>query len=197
VSGSRDYRPNRLRPDDDTVEVPLRPHAAARVPAVEEPWWKNVNTRVPQPPKPAQRAPAKKPPPIQASEKAAVPVASRHSRGSARRKGAQLPMLIAVAVIAIAGAAVLVLVGLSRIDVLKGKVLDVSQAEAGVRRILTDQIDGYGATNVTDVACNGGADPHIRKGGTFGCDVVVDGRKRHVLVAFQDDNGTYEVDRPR
>ena len=106
-------------------------------------------------------------------------------------------MLIAVGVIAIAAAAVLLWVVLSGIDVLKGKVLDLSRAEAGVRRILTDPVDGYGATTVSDVECNNGRDPRITKGGTFTCDVVVDGRKRTVLVVFQDDNGTYEVDRPR
>jgi hypothetical protein len=37
----------------------------------------------------------------------------------------------------------------------------------------------------------------IQKGGTFTCEVVVDGRKRVVTAVFQDDSGTYEVDRPR
>lgn len=58
-------------------------------------------------------------------------------------------------------------------------------------------VDGYGATSVSDVECNNGEDPEIKKGGTVTCDVVVDGRKRTVLVVFQDDNGSYEVDRPR
>ncbi len=47
------------------------------------------------------------------------------------------------------------------------------------------------------VVCNNGDDPEIEKGGTFTCEVIVDGRKRQVLAVFQDDNGTYEVDRPR
>ena len=80
---------------------------------------------------------------------------------------------------------------------LKGKVLNVSKAEAGVQRILLDPDDGYGATNVSDVVCNDGNDPEIRKGASFTCQVVVEGRKRQVLVVFSDDNGTYEVDRPR
>jgi len=50
---------------------------------------------------------------------------------------------------------------------------------------------------VSDVVCNDGNDPDIRKGATFTCQVVVEGRKRQVLVVFSDDNGTYEVDRPR
>ncbi len=105
--------------------------------------------------------------------------------------------MIAVAVIAIAAAVAGLMVGLSGLDVLKGKVLDVSKAEAGVRRILVDPVDGYSAASVTDIVCNNGDDPEIRKGATFTCTVVVDGRKRQVLVAFSDDNGTYEVDRPR
>ena len=106
-------------------------------------------------------------------------------------------MLIAVGVIAISAGAIGMMVGLSRFDVLKGKVLNVSKAESGVQRILVDPADGYGATNVTNVVCNNGNDPEIKKGATFTCDVVVDGRKRQVLVVFQDDEGTYEVDRPR
>lgn len=80
---------------------------------------------------------------------------------------------------------------------LNGKVLDVSKAEAGVQRVLLDREVGYSATNVSDVECNNGNDPKIKKGATFTCDVVVDGRERQVLVMFSDDNGTYEVDRPR
>ncbi len=115
----------------------------------------------------------------------------------ARRNIGQLALLIGVGVIAISAAAALLWVVLSGFDVLTGKVLDVSKAEAGVQRILTDPVDGYGATSVSDVVCNNGHDPKITKGGTFTCAAVVDGRKRNVLVVFQDDKGTYEVDRPR
>jgi len=106
-------------------------------------------------------------------------------------------VLGAVAVIAIATGAVGLFIGLSRFDVLRGKVLNVSRAEAGVQRILLDPDDGYGATNVSDVVCNDGNDPEIRKGASFTCTAVVDGRKRQVLVVFSDDDGNYEVDRPR
>lgn len=108
-----------------------------------------------------------------------------------------MALLIAVGVIAISAAVIGIMVGLSRFDVLKGKVLNVSKAEAGVQRILLDPTDGYGVTSVTDVVCNNGDDPEIKKGGSFTCEVIVDGRKRQVLVVFSDDNGTYEVDRPR
>lgn len=108
-----------------------------------------------------------------------------------------MALLGVVGVIAIAAAVVVIVFGLSRIDGITGKALDVSKAEAGVQRILLDPNDGYSATNVSDVVCNDGDNPAIKKGASFTCQVVVDGRKRQVLVVFTDDNGTYEVDRPR
>ena len=197
MSGPREHRPQ--GPEDETVEVPLRPSRSASPPP-EEPWWKNANQRVPPPPrKPAPPATRQVPQtPAQRRDRPTAPARNRHARATpGRRNGGQLPLLIAVGVVAISVAAVLLWVVLSGFDVLKGKVLNVSRAEAGVRRILTDPVDGYGATNVSDVECNNGDDPEIKKGGTFTCNVVVDGRKRTVLVVFQDDNGTYAVDRPR
>ncbi|WP_234834886.1 DUF4333 domain-containing protein, partial [Mycolicibacterium stellerae] len=127
-----------------------------------------------------------------------APVRNRHAKAvSGRRRGGQVALLIAVSAIAISAGAVAIVFGLSRLDVLKGRVLNVSKAEAGVQRILQDPTEGYGVTSVTDVVCNNGDDPEIKKGGTFTCDVIVDGRKRQVLVVFSDDKGTYEVDRPR
>jgi len=35
------------------------------------------------------------------------------------------------------------------------------------------------------------------KGDSFTCGVNVDGTKRHVTAVIQDDNGTYELDRPK
>jgi hypothetical protein len=145
----------------------------------------------PPTPKPPQQRPRR-------HDRPPTPVRNRHAKAtSARRKNGQLALLISVGVIAIAAAAVGLTVGLSKFDVLKGKVLDVSKAEAGVQRVLLDREVGYSATNVSDVECNKGNDPKVKKGATFTCDVVVDGRKRQVLVMFSDDNGTYEVDRPR
>ncbi len=197
MSGPRERRPP--GPEDETVEVPLRPAMSAEPPA-EEPWWKNANQRVPPPPRMPSPPRAARPPQPSAlqPERPPAPARTRHARATPpRRKNAHLPLSIAVGVVAIAIAAVLLLVVLSRLDVLQGKVLDVSKAEAGVQRILLDPTDGYGATNVSEVVCNNGHDPEIRRGGIFTCKVVVDGRKRDVLVVFQDDNGTYEVDRPR
>jgi hypothetical protein len=75
--------------------------------------------------------------------------------------------------------------------------LDISAAQSGVQQILTDEANGYGAKNVKDVKCNDGQSPTVKKGDTFNCEVSIDGTKRQVTVTFQDDNGTYEVGRPK
>jgi hypothetical protein len=75
--------------------------------------------------------------------------------------------------------------------------LDVGAAQTGVAQILSDEANGYGAKNVKDVKCNNGASPTVKKGDTFDCEVSIDGTKRRVTVTFQDDNGTYEVGRPK
>lgn len=75
--------------------------------------------------------------------------------------------------------------------------LDVNAAQSGVQQILTDESNGYGAKNVKDVKCNNGESPTVKKGDTFNCEVSIDGTKRQVTVTFQDNNGTYEVGRPK
>ncbi len=75
--------------------------------------------------------------------------------------------------------------------------LDVDAAQTGVRQVLSDETNGYGAKNVQNVKCNDGASPQVKKGDTFTCDVSIDGTKRQVTVTFQDDQGTYEVGRPK
>ncbi|MCK0174352.1 MULTISPECIES: DUF4333 domain-containing protein [Mycobacteriaceae] len=75
--------------------------------------------------------------------------------------------------------------------------LDIDAAQSGVQQILTDEANGYGAKNVRDVRCNNGDSPVVKKGETFDCEVSIDGTKREVTVTFQDDDGTYEVGRPR
>ena len=75
--------------------------------------------------------------------------------------------------------------------------LDVGAAQSGVQQILTDESNGYGAKNVKDVKCNNGESPTVKKGETFDCEVSIDGTKRQVTVTFQDNNGTYEVGRPK
>lgn len=80
---------------------------------------------------------------------------------------------------------------------LSSKELDVNAAQSGVEQILSDEENGYGAKNVENVVCNGGKNPPVESGGTFTCDVDIDGTKREVTVTFQNDDGTYEVGRPR
>jgi hypothetical protein len=75
--------------------------------------------------------------------------------------------------------------------------LDIDAAQTGVQRVLTDEANGYGAKNVSNVKCNDGQNPTVEKGGTFDCEVSIDGTKRQVTVTFQDDDGTYEVGRPK
>jgi hypothetical protein len=77
------------------------------------------------------------------------------------------------------------------------KQLDVNAAQSGVAQVLSDETNGYGAKNVSDVLCNKGQNPEVKKGDTFTCDVSIDGTKRRVTVTFQDDDGTYEVGRPK
>lgn len=190
-------------PEDKTVEVPLRPPREAKPQADEEPWWKNANKRPTPPPPPPMPAPPPRPSPPQRQPnpppraQPSAPARNRHAKAAQARNRGNVALLGALGVMAIAVAAVVVMVGLSGFDAFTGKVLDVSKAENGVQRILLDPNDGYGATNVSDVECNGGNDPEVKKGASFTCDVVVDGRQRQVLVVFQDDDGTYEVDRPR
>ena len=76
-------------------------------------------------------------------------------------------------------------------------VINVEQAEAGVREILTDPINGYGANSISALRCNDGKDPSAAKGDSFTCAVEIDGTVRHVYVEFQDDKGTFAVDGPR
>jgi hypothetical protein len=87
--------------------------------------------------------------------------------------------------------------GISRLGFSGGKVLDISKVQTGVLQTLSDPASGYGANTVGEISCNNGRNPNADKGTTFTCDVTVNGAKRHVTVMVSDDNGTYEIDRPR
>jgi hypothetical protein len=93
--------------------------------------------------------------------------------------------------------ALALVLGLWRFGAFNRQVLDVNKAQEAVKRVITDPTAGYGVDNVTDINCNNGDNPSAKKGDTFTCQVTVDGKKRHVTAVFIDDNGTYEVDRPR
>jgi len=77
------------------------------------------------------------------------------------------------------------------------RVLDIAMAQTQVERILRDPLDGYGVGSVIALVCNHGLNPAVEKGSGFTCEAVVDGAPRRVAVMFQDDEGTYAVDRPR
>lgn len=76
-------------------------------------------------------------------------------------------------------------------------VIRVETAEAGVRDILSDPINGYGANSISALRCNKGKDPSAAKGDSFTCDVEIDGAIRQVYAEFTDDAGTFAVDGPR
>jgi Domain of unknown function (DUF4333) len=114
-----------------------------------------------------------------------------------RRKRSRRRLLVGAGILVVLINAVVLVLGLQKLGWFNSKALDVSKAQAGVQQVLTDPVSGYGAKNVTDVVCNNGQNPTAEKGDSFTCEVSVNGRKRHVTVVFRDDNGTYEVDRPR
>jgi len=98
---------------------------------------------------------------------------------------------------AIALAVVAAGVGLWQFAFRDATVIPVEQAEEGVRQILSDPINGYGANSISALRCNGGKDPSAGKGDSFTCAVEIDGAIRQVYVEFQDDKGTFAVDGPR
>lgn len=107
-------------------------------------------------------------------------------------------MLIGAAAVGLLALTVLLAVVLRGVIGGAGAVeLDVTAAQAGVSRVLTDPINGYGREDVSNVRCNNGVNPTVREGDSFTCIVTVDGAQRQVLVVFSDDAGTYSVDRPR
>jgi len=105
--------------------------------------------------------------------------------------------VIVAAVLVGAVAAVAVAVGLLAFGAFDRQVVDVAKAQDAIKKVVTDPTTGYGIDNVTDVRCNDGKNPSAKKGDTFTCQVTVDGKKRQLTAVFVDDNGTYEVDRPR
>lgn len=116
-------------------------------------------------------------------------------RAPSRRSGADRRTVLIAAGVVVA----LVLTGVAVWQFLfrDTTVINVEQAEAGVREILSDPINGYGANSISALRCNDGRDPSAAKGDSFTCAVEIDGTVRHVYVEFQDDNGTFAVDGPR
>jgi hypothetical protein len=120
-----------------------------------------------------------------------VPGAEEGSKKSLAVIGGVIGLLAALVV------AVVLVLGFWKPGFFVTTKLDIGAAQSGVQQILTDEANGYGAKNVKDVKCNDGQSPTVKKGDTFNCEVSIDGTKRQVTVTFQDDNGTYEVGRPK
>lgn len=91
---------------------------------------------------------------------------------------------------------VALLVGVSMLRTSKTIELDINQAQRGVEQVLADTASGYGVTNISNIRCNDGVNPPVKKDGTFKCEATIDGRQRQITVVFVDDNGTYEVGGP-
>jgi hypothetical protein len=121
----------------------------------------------------------------------AAPGAEQGSKRSLAVIGGVIGLLAAIIV------AVVLVLGFWKPGFFVTTKLDIGAAQAGVQQILTDEANGYGAKNVKDVKCNNGQSPTVKRGDTFNCEVSIDGTKRQVTVTFQDDNGTYEVGRPK
>lgn len=146
----------------------------------------------PPPPPYGQYPPGQYPPPgVPGQYGQYLPPGADTPKASARALGGVLGALGAVVL-----AAVLIL-GFWKPGFFVTTKLDVGKAQQGVQQILTDEAGGYGAKNVSDVKCNNGQNPTVKKGDTFNCEVSIDGTKRQVTVTFQDNKGTYEVGRPK
>lgn len=184
-----------------TPAPPGEPDQQADAQPTETPWWQTVRRQRPAAPdysaprhEQAYQAPYQPPGyPRYAQQPPAHPPAAI----VVPKKPNRWPLIIAPLVGVLLALVVVTVAALIIVGNSNRKELDVAKAEAGVRQILTDPTHGYGIENVTDVKCNQGGNPTVRNGETFSCDVNVNGTKRHVAVVFIDDNGTYEVDRPR
>lgn len=98
-------------------------------------------------------------------------------------------MWVGIGLVAVAALAA---VGLILSNVLGDKTLDRAAAQRGVQQIVTES---YGARSVTDVSCPSGQ--KVERGRSFDCSLTVDGSPRKVTVTFTDNDGTYEVGRPK
>ena len=209
MSGPQGSEPTRPWSPPPDLQEPTQFAAAPEEKPAETPWWQQVRRQTPPPPsypaeprRPPYQPPAYQPapPPVQQAAPQAQyypQYAQQPVEAAAQPKQSKRWPLIAGAVLAGALLAVAVVVGFFMFGALGGQVLNVSKAQEAVKHVITDPITGYGIENVTDVKCNNGNNPSAKKGDTFSCDVTVDGKKHQVKAVFIDDNGTYEVDRPR
>ncbi|MBV8964910.1 MAG: DUF4333 domain-containing protein [Mycobacteriaceae bacterium] len=207
MSGPRSSEPARQGPPrPDPVQNQATSSGDADDRPTEVHWWQQM--RRPTQPTPRDPAQPQSSPPQQrvypAQQRAQQPAPQVPSYpqqyaqpASAQPKGSMRWLLIVAGVLIGAMAAAVVVAGLMRFGAFDQQVLDVNKAQQAVKQVITDSVTGYGVQNVTDVTCNNGKNPAAKKGDTFTCEVTVDGKKRQVRAVFIDDNGTYEVDRPR
>jgi Domain of unknown function (DUF4333) len=199
--GSEPIRP--WSPPSDPRQQPAQQFDPAEGKPTEPPWWQQIRRQTPPPPVyPAgpQSPPYQQPahPSVQQPAARQGPYPPQYAQQpAAQPKRSTRWLLIAGGVLAGAIVAAVVVVGLLAFGEFGGQVLNVSKAQAAVKQVITDPIAGYGIDNVTDVKCNNGKNPTAKKGDSFTCEVTVDGKKHQVRALFIDDNGTYEVDRPR
>lgn len=144
---------------------------------------------------PSQYPPQRRAPVVDPNRYTLPPGTPTPHRAPSKRSGSgKRTALIGAGVVV---ALVVVGVGLWQFLFRDTTVISVEQAEAGVREILSDPINGYGANSISALRCNDGKDPSAAKGDSFTCAVEIDGTVRHVYVEFQDDKGTFAVDGPR
>ncbi|MGU3501187.1 DUF4333 domain-containing protein [Mycobacterium sp. C31M] len=204
-----------------------RPPDPNQPPGQAQPWWARPGGATPPPgayppqpprpvyPQPPQARPPYPPPPQQRSPypPPTPPVApprpqqvdphrytlrpeqqpAGHRKQSGKSTNRRTLIIAGIGVLA----AVVIGVGVWQVAFHQSAVIKVETAEAGVRTILSDPINGYGANAISAMRCNGGKDPSAVKGDSFTCEVEIDGTIRQVYVEFTDDNGTFAVDGPR
>jgi hypothetical protein len=168
-----------------------------------QPWWARPGgapapgaappPRAPYPPPPPQQRPPPPPPDPNRYRLPPQPPTQHRAPNGPARSNLLLFGGIAAAVVLLAVVAVSVWALMFR----DGTVIDVAKAEAGVRQILSDPVNGYGSNTISALRCNGGKNPPAAKGDTFTCEVEIAGAVRHVTAVFQDDKGTFAVDGPR
>ncbi|MFV1362180.1 DUF4333 domain-containing protein [Mycolicibacterium elephantis] len=164
-----------------------------------QPWWwrpGGAPLRGRRPEYTPPRRPVAAPPPLPPPRKFSAPTPPVPSTPAPDKRSRRRTLVWAGSIIVVFEAALLV-AALWFFGFFDERVLDVRQAEIGVRQILSNPINGYGANDVTSVSCNEGKDPTVKRGTGFTCQVVVNGARRSVQVVFRDDVGTYEVDGPR
>jgi hypothetical protein len=135
------------------------------------------------------------PPPYQQPYQPGGYVAPTLEPSRVRKK--RLPLISGIVALVVLIVGAVLILGFWKPGYFRTTELNVNSAQTGVQRVLTDSTNGYGARDVKDVKCNGGQNPVVKQGGTFSCDVTVNGMKKQVSVKFRDDKGTYEVSRPQ